>query len=403
MNEPAQIAVQATRGREGSVPLVYFNPTAFGGLADYAHEQANALVRAGKNVLMVCPSDFQPRSKTLYARRDFPAPVRSSSRPSAKLARALRMARGTLSAWRALATAIEELDARAVLLGAYTEYFSPIWAHRFDALARRGVVFGAVVHDPVRDAVLGPDWWHRWSVRRAYSFLEFVLVHESVGAEALGSQPGIRIHKIPHGPYQLGVSSTDRNATRAALSIPQEAFTLLAFGHIRDNKNLDLAIRALAAIPEAHLIVAGRELSGREKHAGHYMALAESVGVDARCHWLVRHIPDDEAASLFEASDAVLLNYSASFKSASGVLAAAVGFKRPCVASSGAGPLRHLVEEYKLGPWVEPDALEALAEGVRAVADWGSRPEWERFEQENSWERNAATVIASFGHALQDR
>jgi len=202
--------------------------------------------------------------------------------------------------------------------------------------------------------------------------------------------------RIPHGPYRLGVASSDRRATRAALGIPEGAFTLIAFGHIRDNKNLDLAIKALAELNDAHLVVAGRELSGREKQSAHYIALAGSLGVAERCRWLVRHIPDREAASLFEASDAVLLNYSATFKSASGVLAAAVGFRRPCVASSGAGPLRHLVDEFKLGPWVQPDSLPALVEGIRKVRTWGTRPEWERFELENSWERNAATVIACF-------
>jgi glycosyltransferase involved in cell wall biosynthesis len=382
--------------RSGPPALLYFNPNPLGGLADYAHEQANAIVQAGCPVLMVCPTTFQPRSPALYGRVEFLSRGRKAASAPPKLVRAIRMARETLGGWNALARAIEKSGAQRVLLGAYAEYFSPIWSRRFRTMARRGVTFGAVVHDPVRDAVLGPAWWHRWSVQSAYSFLKFVFVHESVGPETLGSHSDIGIFRVPHGPYRLGVASSDRRSTRAALGIPEGAFTLIAFGHIRDNKNLDLAIQALAEFPDAHLIVAGRELSGREKQSGFYMSLADSLGVAGRCHWVVRHVPENEAASLFEASDAVLLNYGSAFKSASGVLAAAVGFRRPCVASSGAGPLRRLVEDYRLGPWVQPDSLSALVVGIRQAQTSGVMPEWERFELENSWERNAAIVLKCF-------
>lgn len=392
---PQELVLDSTRNASGG-DLLYFNPSAFGGLADYAHEQANALADAGCEVLMVCPLDFKSRPGAKYSRREYPVRARTQSRSLSKLGRALRMARATISAWNALAVAIEQVHARRVLLGAYSEYFSPLWSRRFNALSRKGVVFGAVVHDPIRDAVLGPAWWHRWSVQTAYSFLKLAFVHEQIESEALGASVPLEVLRIPHGPYQLGVAERDREATRAALGIPKGVPTFVAFGHIRDNKNLDLAIKALARLPEAHLIVAGCELSGRERPSSFYVALAESEGVADRCHWLTRYIPDNEAASVFEASDAVLLNYGASFKSASGVLAAAVGFRKPCVASSGAGPLKHLVEEYSLGPWVEPDSLDSLVAGMEQIPAWRNKPEWDRFQSENSWEQNARIVASSF-------
>jgi hypothetical protein len=53
----------------------------------------------------------------------------------------------------------------AVIFACYKEYFAPFWVGPLRKLARRGVLIGTIAHDPVRDFVLGPLWWHRWSVR----------------------------------------------------------------------------------------------------------------------------------------------------------------------------------------------------------------------------------------------
>ena len=45
---------------------------------------------------------------------------------------------------------------RRVLLATYLEYLALLWAPSLRRLMRRGVVFGAVVHDPVRDYIVGP-------------------------------------------------------------------------------------------------------------------------------------------------------------------------------------------------------------------------------------------------------
>jgi hypothetical protein len=55
----------------------------------------------------------------------------------------------------------------AVLFACYKEYFAPFWAGPLRRLAKKGIVIGTIAHDPVRDFVVGPLWWHRWSVRPA--------------------------------------------------------------------------------------------------------------------------------------------------------------------------------------------------------------------------------------------
>lgn len=70
------------------------------------------------------------------------------------------------------------------------------------------------------------------------------------------------------------------------------------------------------------------------------LKLAEELGVAERCRWDIRRIPDEEVGDIFAACDVVLVTYSAKFRSASGVLNAAVSARKPVLASSGLGPLK---------------------------------------------------------------
>ncbi len=173
------------------------------------------------------------------------------------------------------------------------------------------------------------------------------------------------------------------------MKISGEAKVLLSFGHVRDGKNLDLAIKALAGEPQVHLVVAGKVSSTSQKPIEHYQAIASEAGVAARCSWLTDFIPTDQVGDLFEACDAVLLTYDSSFRSASGVLNAAAAYRRPCIASCGQGNLRSMVLRYGLGVFVEPDDCAAIRSGIRRWLDGIPEPGWENYARDNSWEMNA--------------
>jgi hypothetical protein len=106
----------------------------------------------------------------------------------------------------------------AVLFACYKEYFAPFWVGPLRRLAKKGIVIGTIAHDPVRDFVVGPVWWHRWSVRLGYSFARDVFVHDDTAVDFGGRKPaGIRIHQIPHGPYEVAVPIIGREAMRKKL------------------------------------------------------------------------------------------------------------------------------------------------------------------------------------------
>jgi hypothetical protein len=168
----------------------------------------------------------------------------------------------------------------------------------------------------------------------------------------------------------------------------------LSFGHIRDGKNLDLVIRALAHFPDAFLLVAGKEQSCGQKPVAFYQNLARECGVFPRCIWLNRFICAEEVGNLFLASDLVLLTYSKDFHSASGVLNTAIYFRKPCLVSSGKSNLQTVVSKYGLGIWVEPDQVETLIEGIRHWQSSPPVPHWEAYKTDNSWQRNAEIIVS---------
>ncbi len=371
--------------------LLYFSGATFGGLADYAREQANALGRQGIEVDLLSLGNFPIQPGDYFQLRPDLTP-RPPAR-SNKLLNRVASARTLLRHHQELARAIEAGNYRHVLLASYVEYLAPFWAGPLMRLAQHGVVFGAIVHDPVRDYVVGPKWWHRRSIAAGYSFLSEAFVHDVVTLDTVRPMPRLRTTILPHGSLSFPAATAPREQVRQELGIPRDAQVWLAFGHVRDGKNLDLAIRALPQFPDAVLLVAGKEQSGGQKPVEFYRELARQCGVAGRCHWLNRFIAPEEVGNLFVASDLVLLTYSKDFRSASGVLNAAVHFQKPCLASSGQGNLQTMVGKYDLGLWVEPDKVEALVDGIRRLRSSPLAPRWAAYEADNSWQRNAEIVI----------
>ncbi len=291
------------------------------------------------------------------------------------------------------------LDPRpCILFACYAEYFSPFWAPVLRRLAKDGVIIGTIAHDPVRDFVVGPMWWHRWSVRQGYSFVRHVFVHDDTPVDFGGQKPDrISVHHIPHGPYEISKPSLSRASMRSDFGYMESDVVFLSFGHIRDGKNLDRFIRTMSRLP-AHvkLLVAGSGGVTSQKPPEFYQNLAAELGVADRCCWEIGRIPEGRVGDLFAAADRILLTYSSTFRSASGVLNTAVMAQKPVLASSGSGPLKNLVRKYNLGIWVEPDDDKPVFAGAMQSLSDSIDPDWSGYLSENSWEANAKGVVRAF-------
>jgi glycosyltransferase involved in cell wall biosynthesis len=181
-------------------------------------------------------------------------------------------------------------------------------------------------HDvvPRREGAL-PAW------HKALGLVDRVIVHSQRAAEQLRDfHPEVIRHPVFEGK-PLG---------------PPHGTTLLFFGLIRDYKGLDVLLRALPRIPDARLIVAGDPL--------------DPIQPDERdrVEWRLRYIDEPEVAELMEQAAVVVLPYRK--LDSSGVLATAIGYRRPVVVSD-VGSLGEIVREFGAGLVVPPGDEAALA------------------------------------------
>ena len=373
-----------------------------GGLAEHTHYQARTFWAMGLDVEVLCPSDFLQGRKLDYPTRRIYRPFEKRKRAngiSTDLPRVLANIWNLLVVQWRLAFAVAARRPDVVLLDSYMEYLSPLWIWPHLLLSKiLGITYIANLHDPVRDLVVGPRFWHHISVRLSFLPLDFCVVHQHF-PDRRSIPSGVQLIEAPVGVYDLQETDIDPKEVRREWGVKDDKVVFLSFGFIRDNKNVDLLIRALSRNPDAVLVVMGSAQSSKNKPLQFYRDLASQVGVADRVIFREEFVPDEALRGYFSAADVIAITYDGSFHSQSGVLNIAARARRPVLASSGESPLRSSVEKFCLGVFVEPDSEAAVAAGMGTLCrqlragDCGSEPDWDGYEQHASWERNAEVIF----------
>jgi glycosyltransferase involved in cell wall biosynthesis len=309
-------------------PLAYTPP--------YDHHLAVALARRGHDVTLLTSAflhgDAPPPEG--YRREELFLPVSARllrGAPRARVRLALKGIEYVPSALRLLRR-VKELDPDVIHLQWLPR---PELDVRWVARLARPTVLTA--HDvfPRRERAL-PAW------RRALGLVDRVIVH-SRGAVEQMRELGVEAELIRHPVFE------------AAPLGPPSGSTLLFFGLLRDYKGLDVLVRALPRIPDARLVVAGDALDPVEP----VQALAARLGVDERIEWRLGFVPDGEVPELMASTAVVVLPYRK--LDSSGVLATAIGYRRPVVVSD-VGSLGEIVREFGAGLVVPPGDEAALGD-----------------------------------------
>lgn len=372
-----------------------FSPSVGGGLAEYVFHQAEALENAGAKVTcLISPSFLKGRASTferIICLGDPPSEEKS------RLFKKLKMAWHLVANQMTLACQVWRRRPDLVLLDSYIEYLSPLWVWPHWILAKFWRIrYAANLHDPVRSYAIGPAWWHKLSVRLAYWPLDFVLVHDKLqNPSAVPAR--VRVVQVPHGLYEIRGTPPDRESVRDGWGVRAGQKVFLAFGFVRDGKNLDLAIRALVHVPEAFLVMAGSVASAKDKPFAFYRELADTLGVADRCRFFEGFVTDNDTGKFFCGTDFVLLTYASSFHSQSGVLNIAAGAHKPVLASASPSPLIESVRRFQLGIAVAPDSLTAIVEGLRQLLLTPIQPRWQDYEAKAAWADNARGVLQAAG------
>jgi len=148
-------------------------------------------------------------------------------------------------------------------------------------------------------------------------------------------------------------------AGTAPAKLPGEGPRLLAMGRLHRNKGFDLAIRALALVPDATLWIAGE---GPEGEA--LTNLARESGVGERVHFLGWR---EDTGALLAACDLFLC--SSRHEPLGNIVLEAWSASRPVVAAAAQGPTE-LIRPGETGLLAPAESAEGLADAIRsALAD----------------------------------
>ncbi len=143
---------------------------------------------------------------------------------------------------------------------------------------------------------------------------------------------------------------------RGSLDTPADAPLLLAMGRLHEAKAHDVALQALAQLPEAWLWIAG---AGPQEAA--LKGLAEALGIADRVRFLGWRT---DASALYRTADVCV--FPSRYEPLGNVVIQAWAHGLPVVAAESQGP-KALIEDGVDGLLVPIDDAEALAGGVRRL------------------------------------
>ncbi|CAN7252124.1 glycosyltransferase [Phenylobacterium sp. LjRoot219] len=202
--------------------------------------------------------------------------------------------------------------------------------------------------------------------------------------------PAGRVRYIPN--FAAAPANTAPVA-RASLATPEGAPLLLAMGRLHESKAHDIALQALAQLPDAWLWIAG---AGPEE--ARLKAMAIALGVDRRVRFLGWRT---DASALYRSADVCV--FPSRYEPLGNVVIQAWAHGLPVVAAASQGP-RALIEHERDGMLVPIDDADALADGVRVVlADPELRERLARRGKERvALEFSEAAVVAQWKALFAD-
>jgi glycosyltransferase involved in cell wall biosynthesis len=339
------------------------------GSAKYVAELVAAMAHAGMPVILFCPANFEYADQVIAAGAEIaPMPARDVS--PANLAS--RLFRNFLFLGNAMIAQLR-LERRGDIVHFQFPQHLPLgFVFYWIALLKGGKIV-LTAHDPVPHRWRLPRflrWLERGMLKLQYDLCAAIIVHNQRGHEILVqefNQDAERVFIVPHGCWMEGNGDDD---------YPEfDAFRLLAFGAIRENKGIDLVIDAVemlsgkSAVP-VRLTIAGTLNNAAEEE--YWQACKDRIARSPDSIEVIeRFIEDEEVAPLIARHHALILPYR-DFFSESGVATQSLTHRRPILATASGG-LQDLLQQGRCGVGIETSTVDGVAAAISTSIGLGPR------------------------------
>jgi teichuronic acid biosynthesis glycosyltransferase TuaC len=224
-------------------------------------------------------------------------------------------------------------------------------------------------------------------VEAAQKATGLLAVSEAIAADivALGVDPAkIRVHRTGIDRSLFRVASEPRADLRQRLGVPKEGALLVSVGALIPRKGQAFAIEALAALPDARLV-----LIGEGEDRAMLEKLARDIGVAARVD-LLGSRPHVDIARYLQAADIAVLPSASEGLANAWIEALACG--TPLVIT-GAGGAREVLKEPVAGRIVDRSAEDIAAAALEILAHPPARDAVAATVADYSWEANGAALV----------
>ena len=339
--------------------LVIVGPTHphTGGIAQHTTRLALELEKRGQMVVVESWSQQYPR----FLRPDTRRLV--NSEPEIGLPRQVREKLAwwnPLSWWQA---GVRARSASAIVINVPTPFHALVYRTLFAASGATPLRVAIVHNVTPHETRPGDGFLMRGLLRACHR----VIVHshaEAVGAESLGvGSSSIRTLSLP-SPW-FGPFSPEAPHQKSG------QITALFFGTVRAYKGLDVLLKALVAIPELRLVIAGEVWSNRRELAK-LMALD---GVKSRVALREGYVEHDDFDELFGSADFLVLPYRSGTASVVKDLAFSHGL--PVVATR-AGAIAEGIVDGVNGALADPGSVASLTAALKRATDPDTLTQWKK-------------------------
>jgi glycosyltransferase involved in cell wall biosynthesis len=292
---------------------------------------------------------------------------------------------------------LKEKKRTFVVFNDFEQISAPLWVPCFKLFFRNKHSFSVILHDPDRDEYPPSKSYSVFCMKKIMSLMTFAFYHGFLPDKIYyKSNQKTKYISIPHGIYEL--PNHDIQLLEKLLSLKSPGtYVMGILGNIRDEKNYRLSIQALPFLPEAMLLIAGAP-----SHSGvnikEYKKLSQELGVKDRIIWVEKFLTENEMASVILFTDIVLLNYSVSFTSQSGILNLIAPYKKKIIVSKGRSSLSITAEKFYLGYLVEPNNLQSFITGIIQLKSEpeSSKEHWDKYIEYASWNNMVTETINAF-------
>ena len=275
----------------------------------------------------------------------------------------------------------------------------PLWRR---AMRGTGAKWAATVHDVRRAKGILHLGWELKQLARFYRDCDALFVHSTKQADdlvAFAQVDRARIHTVTHGPYafeeDVRLARLDTAELRQRYGLRTDKRVALFYGFVRDEKQLDVLLEALASGAEDwQLLVAGSGGAKGHRPISYYADRVEALGLGGRVRIEARFIPDGETPALFRLADCLVLPYSSRFSSQSGVLNIAASYDTPVMATP-CPSFAELLADHAIGHVCTGDDVAAVRDGLQELSrmlDQGTTFDFSAYREAYGWDKNAAVT-----------